>query len=119
MALLLIFNYLVDVFYDKTIVIEKDKRDEFNFNLEKIGDDVIQFLNNLTKNIKENKIRDESILKVLNPDILEAFTNWLNLGLNEETIRKLNDQYIDIINFVFEINESNIQKIKKWKIWLK
>ena len=110
MALLLIFNYLVDVFYDKTIVIEKDKRDEFNFNLEKIGDDVIQFLNNLTKNIKESKIRDESILKVLNPDILEAFTNWLNLGLNEETIRKLNDQYIDIINFVFEINESNIQK---------
>ena len=108
MALLLIFNYLVDVFYDKTIVIEKDKRDEFNFNLEKIGDDVIQFLNNLTKNIKESKIRDESILKVLNPDILEAFTNWLNLGLNEETIRKLNDQYIDIINFVFEINESNI-----------
>ena len=110
MSLLLIFNYLADVYFDKTIVIDEHKRNEFKLNLNIIANDVIQFLNNLTKNIKQGKIKDEGILKVLNSDILETFTNWLILRLNDEIIQKLNNEYIDIVNFVFEINESNIQK---------
>ena len=109
-ALLFIFNYLVEVYYDKTIVIEQDKRKEFNLNLETISNDVIQFLNNLISNIKQGKISDEAILKVLNNDILETFSNWLKIKLDKETIQKLSNEYIDIINFVFEINENNIQK---------
>ena len=110
MSLLLIFNYLADVYFDKTIVIDENKRNEFNLNLKIISNDVIQFLNNITKDIKQGKIKDEGILKVLSSDILETFTNWLILKLNDETIQKLNNEYIDIINFVFDINESNIQK---------
>ena len=110
LALLLIFNYLIEVDFDNSIVIDDDKRDEFNFNLSNIANEVIQFLNNLIKYIKKGEIKDGSLLKVLNTDILETFTNWLKLGLNENTIEKLNNEYIDIINFVFEINDSNIQK---------
>ena len=110
LALLLIFNYLIEVDFDNSIVIDDDKRDEFNFNLSNIANEVIQFLNNLIKYINKGEIKDGSLLKVINTDILETFTNWLKLGLNENTIEKLNNEYIDIINFVFEINDSNIQK---------
>ena len=110
MSLLLIFNYLADVYFDKTIVIDEHKRNEFNLNLNIIANDVIRFLNNLTKNIKQGKIKDEGVLKVLNSDLLETFSNWLILRLNDEIIQKLNNEYIDIVNFVFEINETNIQK---------
>ena len=110
MSLLLIFNYLADVYFDNTIVIDEHKRNEFNLNLNIIANDVIRFLNNLTKNIKQGKIKDEGVLKVLNSDLLETFSNWLILRLNDEIIQKLNNEYIDIVNFVFEINETNIQK---------
>ena len=59
-SLLLIFNYLVEIYYDKTIIIEK--RNEFNLNLETISNDVIHFLNNLITNIKQGKNSDKSCI---------------------------------------------------------
>lgn len=113
MCLINIFNYLADATKDIQIVIDENAKDIFCKNLEKIENDVIQYLNLVVKKVINNPNPNEEAsqyIKLFSKDILETFTSWLVFGLSKEVITKIIDEYNDLIEFVFKIEQSRLEK---------
>ena len=109
LSLLMIFDFLPETYFDNEIVVDDDSKKVFIRNLDSIEQDVMIYLNSQIK-LLNTKINSGEQLYIQNKCIftryiLETLINWLNLHLNDETIKKFENEYIDIINYVFVIDE--------------
>lgn len=108
-SLLLIFYYINETSHDKKMVIDEQARDIFRENVENISDDVFQYLNFLLS--KLNTVQNINLKKFISGYILDTFTDYIsNYKLSDEIILKFNDVYQPIINFIFQIDEENLDK---------
>ena len=110
-CLLLIFNYISENCHDEKIVIDKKSREQIISYVKNIAGDVFQFIIFLINRLDENDIKNNlSLKKFISSQILETIINYINFPLNEETMLKFNNEYFPIVNFIFQINEENLDK---------
>lgn len=116
MSLLLIFNYLAENVNDNDVVVDQSYKDSYIKFLETISDDVIMFLNYLIKvarNSKDSVVKAEptmlSFFRMLNKNIIECFTNWIEVGLSGVTLSKLDKEFNELLEFVFNIDPENME----------
>ena len=107
-SLLLIFNSICETKFDKRMVIDEKSRQLFSENLKKITGEVFQFIILMINKI--STIEDNGLKNFINKYILETINNYLSLQLDQEVILKFNNDYLPIINFIFQINEQNLDK---------
>ena len=108
-CLLLIFNFINEACNDRKTVIDEISRKKFKKNITNISGDVFQFITFLIN--KLNNIQEDKILKKFITDqILETLINYINIELDENVLIKFNNDYLPIINFIFQINEDNLEK---------
>jgi hypothetical protein len=124
LSLLLVFNYLAENIQDDEIVIDETYMRGYESYLYTISSDIITFLNYLVilmsdedqrrKLIEEDKT-NMNLFRLLNKNvslfiikIVECFKNWVVLGLNATTLQKLQTNEISLINFVFNIDNENL-----------
>ena len=107
-SLLLIFNFIYEACYDKRMVIDSKSRDIIKDNIENISGDVFQFIIFMIN--KLNSIDDNNLKNFITNQILDTLNNYLYNDLKEDLILKFNKEYLPIINFIFQINEENIEK---------
>ena len=55
-------------------------------------------------------IEDINLKNFVSKQILETINNYLYINLEENVILKFNDEYLPIINFIFQIDEENLEK---------
>jgi hypothetical protein len=55
-------------------------------------------------------IEDNNLKNFISKQILETINNYLYINLTEDVILKFNDEYLPIINFIFQIDEENLEK---------
>ena len=109
LSLLLIFNFINETGYDERMVIDKKSRAIFLENIKKICDDVFQFILVMINKLNEIK-EDKALNKFLNNQILETIINYISFNFDEDIILKFNNDYMPIIDFIFQINEENLEK---------
>lgn len=110
-CLLLIFNSISENCHDEKIVIDKKSREQIISCVKNIAGDVFQFIIFLINKLEENDIKNNlSLKKFISSQILETIINYINFPLNEETMLKFNNEYFPIVNFIFQINEENLEK---------
>ena len=107
-SLLLIFNFICETCYDKSIVIDDKSRKKIRDNLKDISDDVFQFIIFLIN--KVNTCQDKQLQYFIINQILDTLINYLDIDLDEDIYLKFNKEYLPIINFIFTINEENLEK---------
>ena len=107
-SLLLIFNFICDTSFDKRMVIDEASRKKVKQNIENISGDVFQFL--LFMINKLNTIEDNNLKKFISNQILDTINNYLYIKFDENVLLKFNNEYLPIINFIFQINEENLEK---------
>ena len=107
-SLLLIFNFIYEACYDKRMVIDSKSRDIIKDNIENISGDVFQFIIFMIN--KLNTIDDKNLKNFITNQILDTLNNYLYIDLKDDLIAKFNKEYLPIINFIFQINEENIEK---------
>ena len=107
-SLLLIFNFICDTSFDKRMVIDEASRIKVKHNIENISGDVFQFL--LFMINKLNTIEDNNLKKLISNQILDTINNYLYVKFDENVLLKFNNEYLPIINFIFQINEENLEK---------
>ena len=107
-SLLLIFNFICETCYDKSIVIDDKSRKKIRDNLKDISDDVFQFIIFLIN--KVNTYQDKQLQYFIINQILDTLINYLDIDLDEDIYIKFNKEYLPIINFIFTINEENLEK---------
>jgi hypothetical protein len=108
-CLLLIFNFINEACNDRKMVIDEISRKKFKKNITNISGDVFQFITFLIN--KLNNIQEDKILKKFITDqILETLINYISIELDESVLIKFNNDYLPIINFIFQINEDNLEK---------
>ena len=105
-CLLLIFNYICEASTDDRIVLEEEEKNAFKKNIIDISGYVFIYIKNMIG--KTNYIGDISLKKCINNYILDTLNNYLYIDLNEDTINKFNNDYLPIINFIFQIDEENL-----------
>ena len=108
MTLLLIFNYIVEAAYDKQIVIDEKSRENIQDKIKTITGDVFLFIIFMIN--KLNNIQDNNLKHFLSDLILDTINNYLYIDLEEEIYIKFNNEYLPIINFIFQIDEENLEK---------
>ena len=109
LSLLLIFNFINETGYDERMVIDKKSRAIFLENIKKICDDVFQFILVMINKLNEIK-EDKALNKFLNNQILETIINYISFNFDDNIILKFNNDYMPIIDFIFQINEENLEK---------
>ena len=111
LCLLLIFNSINENSTDEKIVIDKKSREEIISNIKSIAGDIFQFIIFMINKLEEDNIKNNlSLKKFITNKILETIINYMNFPLNDETIIKFNNEYFPIVNFIFQINQENLQK---------
>ena len=115
-----IFNFLVEVYEDQHIVIDESFRDIFSDNLSNIETDVITFLNILVQKINagKNELKNNpqpdpdliNLYKAIGNMVLETFSRWLEYGFQKQTLIKLSTEFVDILNYVFDLDPLNLEK---------
>lgn len=113
LSLIMIFDFLAETYLDSEIVVDDESKDVFVKHLESIEQDVMGYLTLQvrTLNTKLNEgdnvyIQNKSLISNY---ILETLINWLNIKLMDDTIKKFETEYIDLLNFVF-VNDDLIDK---------
>ena len=109
LSLLLIFNFMNETGFDQKMVIDKKSRKNFQDNLKSIAGDVFQFIVLMINKLKEIS-NDNNLIKFITNYILETLINYISIELEENVILKFNNEYLPIIDFIFQINEENIEK---------
>ena len=107
-SLLLIFNLICDTSFDKKMVIDDASRKKVKENIENISGDVFQFL--LFMINKLNTIEDNHLKKFISTQILDTINSYLYIPFEESVLLKFNNEYLPIINFIFQIDEENLEK---------
>jgi len=107
-SLLLIFNFICETSYDKRMVIDSKSRDIIKENIINISGDVFQFIIFMIN--KLNTIDNSKLKKFISNQILDTLNNYLYIDLKDDIILKFNKEYLPIINFIFQINEENLEK---------
>ena len=107
-SLLLIFNFICETSYDKRMVIDEKSRKDFKDNIKNICDEVFQFVILMIN--KLNTIKDNNLKNFITNQILDTLNNYLYIDLDEKTYLKFNNEYLPIINFIFQIDEENLEK---------
>ena len=107
-SLLLIFNFICETKFDKRIVIDEKSREIFSDNIKSITGDVFQYIIFMIKKLPT--IEDNNLKNFISKQILETINNYLYINLAEDVILKFNDEYLPIINFIFQIDEENLEK---------
>ena len=107
-SLLLIFNFICETSYDKRMVIDEKSRKYFKDNIKNICDEVFQFVILMIN--KLNTIKDNNLKNFITNQILDTLNNYLYIDLDEKTYLKFNNEYLPIINFIFQIDEENLEK---------
>ena len=108
-SLLLIFNFISETSYDEKMVIDEKAREIFKKNVKNISGDVFQFLILMINKLNEIN-NDNNLKKFITNQILEALINYISGELDENVILKFNKDYLPIIDFIFQINEENLEK---------
>ena len=108
MSLLLIFNFICEAKFDKRMVIDEKSRQIFSDNIKNISDDVFKFIIFMINKLPN--IEDINLKNFVSKQILETINNYLYINLEENVILKFNDEYLPIINFIFQIDEENLEK---------
>ena len=106
-CLLLIFNFICDTSFDKKMVIDDETRQKMKHNIENIAGDVFQFLILMIN--KLNSL-DANLKKFISNHILETINNYLYIHFDENILLKFKDEYLPIVNFIFQIDEENLEK---------
>ena len=107
-SLLLIFNFICETCYDKSIVIDEKSRKNIKDNLKDISGDVFQFIIFMIN--KVNTIQNKQLHNFIINQILDTLINYLDIDLDDNIYLKFNTEYLPIINFIFTINEENLEK---------
>ena len=108
-CLLLIFNFINEASSDNKMVIDEKSRKIFKKNISNICGDVFQFINFLINKLNEIQ-NDKILIKFITNQILETLINYISIELDENILIKFNNDYLPIINFIFQINEENLEK---------
>ena len=108
-SLLLIFNFMSETCYDDRMVIDDKSRNIFKNNIASISGDVFQFVIYMINKLKEIQ-NDNNLKKFITNQILETLINYISIKLDENIILKFNKEYLPIIDFIFQINEENLEK---------
>ena len=108
LCLLLIFNFICEAKFDKRIVIDDNSRDAFSDKVKNITGDVFQFIIFMINKLKE--INDNNLKHFISNQILETINNYLYIDFDENVILKFNNEYLPIIDFIFQIDEENLDK---------
>ena len=108
LSLLLIFNFLCETKLDKRMVIDEKSRKIFSDNVKNISGDVFQFIVFILN--KLNSITDMRLKNFISDLILETVNNYLYLNLEPNIIMKFNNEYLPIIDFIFKLEEENLDK---------
>ena len=107
-SLLLIFNFICDSGYDESMVIDDKSRNKIKENIREISGDVFQFIIFMIN--KLNTIEDKILKNFISNQILDTLNNYLYLDFDNNTILKFNNEYLPIIDFIFQISEENLEK---------
>ena len=107
-SLLLIFNFICENCYDKSIVIDDKSRQKIKDNLKDISEDVFHLIILMINNI--NAIKDKQLQYFIIKQILDTLINYLDIDLDENIYLKFNKEYLPIVNFIFTIYEENLEK---------
>ena len=107
-SLLLIFNFICETSYDKGMVIDENSRKIMKDNIKDISGDVFQFI--IVMINKLNTIDDNNLKNFITKQILDTLNNYLYIDLDENIFLKFNNEYLPIINFIFQIDEENLEK---------
>ena len=108
-SLLLIFNFMCETCYDDKMVIDDKSKNIFKYNITSISGDVFQFIIYMINKLIEIQ-NDNNLKKFITNQILETLINYISIKLDENTILKFNKEYLPIIDFIFRINEENLEK---------
>ena len=108
LCLLLIFNFICEAKFDKRIVIDDRSREVFSDKINNIAGDVFQFIIFMINKLK--LIEDNNLKHFISNQILETINNYLYLDFDENVIYKFNNEYLPIIDFIFQIDEENLDK---------
>ena len=108
LSLLLIFNFIYEASEDNRIIIDLTSRDLFIENIKDISEDVFQFILLLINKI--NNIENNDIKNFICEQILDAIINYMGLNLTESILEKFNNEFLPIIDFIFQIKEEKIEK---------
>ena len=116
LSLLMIFNFLAEANANEQIVIDETNKAIFSNNLKEIEGDVMAYLNFVVKSIITNQnafpnVKNiEQYKKLFSDNVLEAFTNWTKFDLEGKALTRLDTDFIDVLNFIFTIEQNNMQK---------
>ena len=108
MSLLLIFNFICEAKFDKRMVIDNNSRLIFSEHLNNIVGDVFKFLVFMIG--KLNTIENNNLKHFIQNQILETINNYLYIEFDNEVILKFSNEYLPIINFIFQIDDENLDK---------
>ena len=107
-SLLLIFNFICETNFDKRMVIDNTSKQNFSENIKLISPDVFHFIVFMIN--KLNSIDDNNLRNFISNNILETLNNYLYIEFDESVILKFNNEYMPIINFIFQLDEENLDK---------
>ena len=107
-CLLLIFNFICETGFDKEMVIDEKSSKNIQENIKNISGDVFQF--SIFMINKLNTIENVDLKNFITKHILDTLNNYLSIKLKEDIILKFNNDYLPIVNFIFQINEKNLEK---------
>ena len=107
-SLLLIFYYICETSSDSSMVIDKKSREKIKTNIRDITNDVFQYIIFMIN--KLNTLNDNNLKQFISNIILDTLNEYLYIDLDENIILKFNNEFLPIINFIFEINEENLEK---------
>ena len=105
-SLLLIFYFLCDTKFNKRMVIDDKSRLIFSNNIIDIADDVFKYIIFMIN--KQSTIENKILKKFISKQILETINIYLYLDFGEKIIIKFNNEYLPIIDFIFNIDEENL-----------
>ena len=107
-SLLLIFYFLCETKFDNRIVIDEKYRRIFSDNIRNISDDVFKYIIFMINKLAT--IDDKNLKNFISKQLLDTINNYIYLDFDEYTLLKFNNEYMQIIDFIFNIDETNLDK---------
>ena len=107
-SLLLIFYFLCETKFDNRIVIDEKYKRIFSDNIRNISDDVFKYIIFMINKLAT--IDDKNLKNFISKQLLDTVNNYIYLDFDENTLLKFNNEYMQIIDFIFNIDETNLDK---------